>query len=190
MPPIPTENTRFHRKYLQLGKIIDEFFPIFPVAHQLKRQQCLLVALSYNGRSGCGSSSGLQSKTFPKDQRSKSSTKCSSQARWQTYGHIGIRRLTDCGIHKPMKMATIIATGTISAKQRRYKQRQSVPAHPLARAAQEFERLPSALDRACWTILDGLIEPGHVRSTLETNHTHALRDANAAGRRGQDVGTI
>ena len=35
--------------FLQLGKIIDEFSPIFPVAQRLKRQQCLLVAFTTMG---------------------------------------------------------------------------------------------------------------------------------------------
>lgn len=51
-------------RFLQLGKIIGEFSPIFPVAQRFKRQQCLLVALSYNGNSGGGSVPGLQSQTI------------------------------------------------------------------------------------------------------------------------------
>lgn len=50
--------------FQQLGKIIDEFSPFFPVAQQVKRLHCFGVAVSYNGDSGGGSSPGLQSKTF------------------------------------------------------------------------------------------------------------------------------
>lgn len=64
MPPFPTEIGWLPRRFLQLGKIIDEFSLIFPVAQQLKRQHCIGVTVSYNGRSGCGSGPGLQSKTF------------------------------------------------------------------------------------------------------------------------------
>jgi len=62
MPSFPTEIGGLPHRFLQLGKIIDEFSPIFPVAQQVKRQQCLGVALSYNGRSGGGSGPGLQTK--------------------------------------------------------------------------------------------------------------------------------
>ena len=64
MSSFPTEIGGLLLGFLQLGKIIDEFSPIFPIAQQVKRQQCLVVALSYNGRSGGGSGPGLQSQTI------------------------------------------------------------------------------------------------------------------------------
>jgi hypothetical protein len=64
MPSFPTEIGGLPLGFLQIGKIIDEFSPIFPVAQLVKRQQCLVVAISYNGRSGYGSVPGLQTKTI------------------------------------------------------------------------------------------------------------------------------
>jgi len=64
MSSFPTDFGTLPLGFLQLGKIIGEFSPIFPVAHPLKRQQCLVVAISYNGNSGGGSSPDLQLETF------------------------------------------------------------------------------------------------------------------------------
>jgi hypothetical protein len=46
MSSFPTEIDGLPLGFLQLGKIIGEFLPIFPVAQQVKRKQCLGVAIA------------------------------------------------------------------------------------------------------------------------------------------------